>query len=496
MMSPTLIFILMFLIFSAGALFSYFSKKRRLILITPVVASSASALLSLSWAKQAYYQTSFTFIHNTFLIDSLSIFHIFLVNVMFTSASFYLYDYFKGEKKSDISTPYLQQFTALWQVFQAMLLLVVLSNNIGLTWISLELTTLVSAFLIYSVHDSLSIEAMWKYLLVCSIGIALGFIGTIFVISAAHALPSGDTIYTFTELQKNASSLNGSLMLFAFIFLVIGYGTKAGFAPMHTWLPDAHSQAPTPVSAVFSGVMLNCALFVIMRYLPIVKAADNSSNHANMILLFFGCASLLVAVIFTPIQKDIKRLLAYCSVEHLGLIAIGLAIGGTGTFVALFHTLNHSFSKILAFFSAGAVIKKYKTRNINDIKGILKTTPLWGTAFLFSMFTLIGIAPSSIFLSEFLLLKSTFTSKHFLVFAFILFALFIIFASILKYILGMLYDKADDKHISSKDNISIFNRFIILLFISEFIIFGLWLPGPLKHFLQSAAHIIEKGAGQ
>ena len=221
MMSPTLIFILMFLIFSTGALFSYFSKKRRLILITPVVASSASALLSLSWAKHAYYQTSFTFIHNTFLIDSLSIFHIFLVNVMFTSASFYLYDYFKGEKKSDISTPYLQQFTALWQIFQAMLLLVVLSNNIGLTWISLELTTLVSAFLIYSVHDSLSIEAMWKYLLVCSIGIALGFIGTIFVISAAHALPSGDTIYTFTELQQNASSLNGSLMLFAFIFLVI-----------------------------------------------------------------------------------------------------------------------------------------------------------------------------------------------------------------------------------------------------------------------------------
>ena len=496
MMTPSAIFIIMFAIFAAGALYSYSAPRRRTVIAIPAFSSLAATLLSIIWAVDLYRNGSFTFIHGTFLIDTLSIFHVFLVNIMFTAASSYLYDYFINEKEDDIPTHYLHQFTALWQVFQAMLLLVVLSNNIGLTWIALELTTLVSAFLIYSDHDSLSIEAMWKYLLVCSVGIALGFIGTIFVISAAHALPSGDTIYTFTELQTHASALNGSLMLFAFIFLVIGYGTKAGFAPMHTWLPDAHSQAPSPVSAVFSGVMLNCALFVIMRYLPIVKAADNGSLHANMILLFFGCTSLIVAVVFTPIQKDIKRLLAYCSVEHLGLIAIGLGVGGVGIFAALLHTMNHSFAKVLAFFSAGALIKKYKTRNMDDIRGVLKSYPVWGTAFLFAMFALIGIAPSSLFLSEFLLVKGAFSSGHFVVLGIILAGLIIIFASILKYVLDMVYGKNNSEAKASKEKISLFNRVVIFLFIAELIVFGLWLPEPLRQFIQSAAHIIQKGAGQ
>ena len=496
MMSPTAIFIIMFVIFAAGAIYSYSTPKRRTVLAIPAFSSLMATLFSVIWSVILYKNGSFTFIHGTFLIDTLSIFHIFLVNIMFAAASSYLYDYFINENEEEVSTKYLQQFTALWQVFQAMLLLVVLSNNIGLTWIALELTTLISAFLIYSNHDSLSIEAMWKYLLVCSVGISLAFLGTIFVISAAHALPSGDTIYTFTELQAHASDLNGSLMLFAFIFLVIGYGTKSGFAPMHTWLPDAHSQAPSPVSAVFSGVMLNCALFVIMRYLPIVKAADHDSVHANLILLFFGSTSLIIAVVFTPIQKDIKRLLAYCSVEHLGLVAIGLGVGGVGIFAALLHTINHSFAKILAFFSAGALIKKYNTRNMDEIRGVLKSCPLWGSAFLFAMFALIGIAPSSLFLSEFLLIKGTFYSGHYIVLGIILVGLIIIFASILKFVLEMVFAKSTSEKKATDENVSLFNRLIVFLFIAELIIFGLWLPEPLQHFIQSAAHIIQKGAGQ
>ena len=495
MISSTFIFIAIFAIFALGALRSYSAIRRREVLLMPVMTSIIATLLSCLWARQLYSQGSFTFMHGTFLIDALSILHILLVNIIFTAASFYLFDYFFYEKESDISMKYLRAFTALWQIFQAMLILVVVSNNIGLTWIALESTTLVSAFLIYSDHDSLSIEAMWKYLLVCSVGIALAFLGTIFVIAAAHALPSGDTIYTFTELQQNASKLNGPLMLFAFIFLVIGFGTKAGLAPMHTWLPDAHSQAPTPVSAVFSGVMLNCALFVIMRYLPVVKMADGGANHANMILLFFGTSSLVVAMVFSPIQKDVKRLLAYCSVEHIGLITIGLGVGGFGTLAALFHTLNHSFSKVLAFFSAGAIIKKYKTRNMDDISAVLKSSPIWGVAFLFSMFALIGIAPSSIFLSEFMLVKSVFVTKNYALLAFILFGVLVIFAAILKYLLGMVYGEKEESQNVVEEKISIFNKLVIVLFLAELIVFGLWLPEPLIHFLKSAADIIEKGAG-
>ena len=487
-----IIFMAIFIALGVSALLPFATKSRRYMLAIPIVTSIIVAIISLKWGITLYHHGRQLFFYQNFIIDSLSLFHILLINIMFAATSFYLCDYFIAEE-TEYSNHYLQRFIALWQAFQGMLLLVVLSNNIGITWIALETTTLVSAFLIYSSHDSLSIEAMWKYLLVCSIGIALGFIGTVLVISAAHVLPSSDGVYTFTELQKNGHLLNPSLMLFAFIFIVIGYGTKAGLAPMHTWLPDAHSQAPTPVSAVFSGVMLNCALFVIMRYLPIVKVADGNGNNANMILIFLGALSLLIAVIFIPIQKDIKRLLAYCSVEHIGIIAIALGLGGVGTAVALLHTLNHSVAKILGFFSAGVIIKKYKTRCIDQIHGVLKSTPFWGTAFLFSMFALAGIAPSSIFLSEFMIIKTAFDMGNYVILGITLLGTLIVFASMLKYILSMVYGKSDLLDDDAKTKVSLVLKVIVVLFLAELLILGLYLPEPLMHFLQSASHIIEKG---
>jgi hydrogenase-4 component F len=493
MISPILILILIALVFAGGGAAVFRFKTHKAIMLVPVVTSLVVSVLAGFWGLKLYQEGPFLFCFGQMIIDSLAIFHIILVNILFTASSAYMIDYFKKINTYDKKPMfYRKRYVALWLAFHAMLLLVLVSNNIGLIWIAIESTTLVSSFLILSEKDSLSVEAMWKYLLVCSIGIALAFIGTVLVIATAHALPSNDAVYTFSELQLNASKLDPSLMLFAFIFIVVGFGTKAGLAPMHTWLPDAHSQAPSPASALFSGVMLNCALFAIMRYLPIVDTAGGA-GYAHSILLFFGFTSIIVAMVFMPIQRDLKRLLAYCSVEHIGIIALCIGLGGFGSVVALFHTLNHSLAKMLAFFSAGSIINHYGTREMKNITGVLKRMPIWGIAFLISMFVLIGIAPSSIFLSEFMLARTAFTNGNYITLAFFLFGALVIFIPMLKFTIDIAYGKADEAIKPYTQKVSLWNKIIIVGCFLEFIIFGLWLPEPLMHFLKSAASIIEHG---
>ncbi len=235
-------------------------------------------------------------------------------------------------------------------------------------------------------------------------------------------------------------------------FIVAGFGTKAGLAPMHTWLPDAHSQSPTPVSAVFSSVMLNAALFVIMRYLSAADAAYGGSMEAHSILLLLGFLSLLFAAVFIPVQTDVKRLLAYCSIEHIGIIAIGLGLGGAGVFAALFHTVNHSISKMTAFFSAGSIINNYGTRDIKKIKGVIKTMPLTGVAFLISMFVLMGLAPFSLFFSEFLIVKEAFDQGRFVLFGLFLTGALAVFISLLKYSLDMTLSPCPENSMKIKTN--------------------------------------------
>ena len=493
MMSPVLILILIALAFVSGGAAIFRFKSHKAIMAVPICTSLIVSVLSGFWGLKLYNDGAFLFFYGQMIIDSLAIFHIMLVNLLFTASSAYMIDYFKKINTYDKKTmASRRRYIALWLAFHALLLLVLVSNNIGLIWIALESTTIVSSFLILSEKNSLSIEAMWKYLLVCSIGIALAFIGTVLVIATAHALPSNDAVYTFSELQQNASELDPALLLFAFIFIVVGFGTKAGLAPMHTWLPDAHSQAPTPVSTLFSGVMLNCALFAIMRYLPIVDAAGGS-GYAHALMLFFGFTSITVAAVFIPIQRDLKRLLAYCSVEHLGIIVLCIGLGGFGSVIALFHTLNHSLAKMLAFFSAGSIINHYGSRELKHITGVIKRMPFWGLAFLVSMFVLIGIAPSSIFLSEFMLVQTAFTNGNYITLVFFLFGALVIFVPMLKFTIDVAYGKVDDTVGDAPKKVSLLNKIIIVGCFLEFIIFGLWLPEPLMHFLKSAASIIEHG---
>ena len=475
-------------VFTAGIISPLMMKKQSSMIKVPLGVSLAALIVSVFIAAEFFKYGPFMFFGTLFAVDYLALFHIFLVNIVFASASVYMQDYFSGTS----SLFHYRRFSMLWQAFQLMLLVVILSNNIGLTWVALEATTVISAFLIISETDSLSLEAMWKYLLVCSVGIGLAFIGTILAASAGRDSLPPEELYTFTSLTAHASELNPEIMLFAFIFIVAGFGTKAGLAPMHTWLPDAHSQSPTPVSAVFSSVMLNAALYVIMKYLAVADASAGGSSGARSILLLLGFLSLLFAAVFIPVQKDIKRLLAYCSIEHIGIIAIGLGLGGAGVFAALFHTVNHSLSKMTAFFSAGSIINSYGTRDMGRIRGVLKTMPVRGSVFIISMLVLMGVAPFALFFSEFMIVKEAFDQGRFILFGLFIAGTLAVFICLLKYVLDMTMSPAPEGKINIKKG-KLPEKIILFLSLAVLLILGFWMPEGFRHFLTGAAAVIETG---
>src|SRR6266851_9433806 len=277
-----------------------------------------------------------------FYIDAFSAFYLVVLVLVFLLSSAFAGVYFAHETgQHGFTLPVARRFGALWLGSLTAMMLVLVSNNLGIMWVGMEATTLLSAFLISLYPSRLSLEAMWKYLIICSIGIAFAFMGTLL---AAASIRSGSAAEAdglfWTKLASAEAHLDPTLMKFAFIFILVGYGTKAGLAPIHSWLPDAHSQAPTPVSAMFSGFLLNTALYCIMRFVPPTQHALGG-NFVSGLLIFFGSLSILVAADFIVFQQDAKRLLAYHSVEHLGIITLGFGLGPLGAFAALFHTLNH-----------------------------------------------------------------------------------------------------------------------------------------------------------
>jgi hydrogenase-4 component F len=308
--------------------------------------------------------------------------------------------------------------------------LLLVSNNLGLMWVGMEATTLLTAFLI-SLHLSReSLEAMWKYLLICSVAMAFAFMGTLL---AAAASPQAETptALLWTGLAAAAPRLDPMLLRAAFVFLLVGYGTKAGLAPMHNWLPDAHSQAPAPVSALFSGFMLNAGLYCVLRFLPIVDTLPGTTG--STLLVVFGGLSLVVGAGFILFQHDAKRLLAYCSVEHVGLVALGLGLGPLGVAAALFHSLNHSLAKCLAFFSVGRLGQACGGHAITRLSGAFRLSPLWGVGLLGSFLALSGAAPAASFLSELLILKAAFATGAWLAFATLLGGLAVAFVGMMRH---------------------------------------------------------------
>jgi hydrogenase-4 component F len=287
-----------------------------------------------------------------------------------------------------------------------------------------------------------SVEASWKYLLICSVGIALAFAGTVLAyfdfVSTVGNIPDA---LNWTVLRRAAPSLHPELLQLAFAFIVVGYGTKAGLAPMHTWLPDAHSEAPSPVSAMMSGVLLAVAMYAIARWKAVMDAAITPA-FTNALLLGFGLASVAVGTFSLVIQRHYKRMLAYSSIEHVGLISVGLALGPLGAFAALLHVVNHAVAKAMSFLLAGRILRRYQTSEIGGVTGLLRVMPWTGPLFAIGILALVGLPPFGLFVSEFLLVRAAVVTGRCWVGGSVLALLLLAFVSLFSHLNRMLYGEA------------------------------------------------------
>jgi hydrogenase-4 component F len=426
-----------------------------------------------------------------FYVDALSAYHLCVMSIVFVASSIYAWQYFMREVKSvHVTKRSIRQYAGLWCGAFSAMTLVLISNNLGIMWVGIEATTLLTAFLICIPVKPASLEAVWKYLMICSIGVAFAFLGTLMVVASASGLhlSLSDTLL-WTRLRHGAASLNPMLLKAGFLCLLVGYGTKAGLAPMHNWLPDAHSQAPAPVSALFSGFMLSAALYCVVRYLPIVDATAGMAGWGPQLLVLFGVISILVAAAFIIFQHDVKRLLAYSSVEHLGIITLGFGLGGFGTFAALFHTLNHSICKTLAFFAAGRLGQTYGTHDMAKMSGSLRSAPVWGTGLFGSILVLIGVAPFAIFMSEFQVLKAAVDRRATLPLILGLAGASIVFVGALRNAIAMAW--GEPSPVSEPERAGKMEVLLVFAPLAVLLVLGLWMPGPLVHLLKQAASVLE-----
>ena len=424
-----------------------------------------------------------------FYIDAFSAFHIIILVLVFVLSSAFATVYFRdGASDHAFSLTIARRFGALWLGSLAAMMLVLVSNNLGIMWVGMEATTLMSAFLISLYPSRLSLEAMWKYLIICSIGIAFAFMGTLLAAASIQSGNAADADALFwTRLASPQAHLDPTLMKFAFVFVVVGYGTKVGLAPIHSWLPDAHSQAPAPVSAMFSGFLLNTALYCIMRYVPLVNHALGE-HFASGLLIVFGTLSILVAAGFIVFQRDAKRLLAYHSVEHMGIITLGFGLGPLGAFAALFHTLNHSVCKSLAFFAVGRLGQRFGSHEMHTISGALRADRLWGAALLVSLLALIGVAPFSIFMSEYQLLRAAMGAGAWLALILFLAASSVVFVSALRHLIDMVFGTPKATDWVGRDGVLAVPMVVVA--IGLLLLLGVWMPLSLATAIRRAAAVL------
>lgn len=345
-------------------------------------------------------------------IDPLSAIVLILITVVgvcgaLNSRPYIAHDIASGELRAQDE----HRYYAFLLLFMATMVAVPVLNNLGVMWVAIEATTVVSVLLV-SIHGTgRSLEAAWKYLVLGSVGIALALFGTMMTYYAASAtIGESVSALNWTDLRGVSAALDPAVMRLAFAFVLVGYGTKIGLAPMHTWLPDAHSQAPSPVSGLLSGVLLNCALYAVLRFraLTIDAAGGTYTDH---LLIGFGLFSIALAVPFLAVQHDIKRMLGYSSVEHMGLIVLAIGVGGhVALYAAMLHLVAHSLTKSSLFFAAGAVLQTFNTHSMHRMRGLLHVTPVAGAALVIGAFALAGLPPFAMFTSEYGLVSGSFAN--------------------------------------------------------------------------------------
>ena len=436
--------------------------------------------------------------------DALGMVFLVLASILFLAAAVYSIGYLKNEEKGHVKRDIQKgdlftnapetRFLSCLCFFLAAMTLVTLTHNLGALWVGIELTTLSTAPLIYFHRHQSSMEATWKYLMICSVGIALALLGNILMSVAMHqpGAAGHEGMDQLSMFLERGAALQDSdrlpWMKAAFIFLLVGYGTKMGLAPLHTWLPDAHSQAPSMVSGLLSGALLNCALLGILRGHQIMAAAG-LAEFSGKLLVFFGLLSMATAAVFIVGQGHYKRLLAYSSVEHMGILSLAFGIGGSAVFGGLLHAACHSLTKCMLFLVAGNILTKYHTLSSYDVRGLSHTMPLscalWTAGFL----AIVGSPPFGLFISEFAILRGIFAAHNFLAAFIYLTALAVIFVGMSVPVLRMIqgappHDVSENVHESL---CSVIPPFVLCLLV---FCLGLHVPSWLTDIFNRAALLL------
>lgn len=411
-------------------------------------------------------------------IDSLNILFLLVLAIIFTGVAIYNNGFIKS---IDINNAEHTYYSIGVLLFIFSMLGAILSGNLALSWIFIEATTLVSAYLVYFNKTKDAIEATWKYVFICSIGIAIAFVGIIFL---SIAMGEVNTLF-FDELYLNADKILPFWLKLSFVFILIGFGTKVGLSPVHTWLPDAHSEAPSPISALLSATLLNSAFLIILRVYKLMELT-NTEYYARILLIVMGFTSLFITAIFMFKVINYKRMLAYSSIENMGIIAIGIAVGGLGVYAALLHLISHSLIKASFFLTSGNILKLYKTKHIDEVNGIIKKDNITGWLWVVCFMAIVGLPPSAIFISEFLLVKELFISNQILLMIVFLLFLTIIMCGMGKSIIKMSFNKCDNANPSIAIN-SIWMYLPQVVFITIALILGVYMPPFVNQLIKNAA---------
>jgi hydrogenase-4 component F len=419
-------------------------------------------------------------------VDSFNVFLVALTAFVGFTTAIFSQPYMRIEQSHGRLTPArLRLYHSMYQVFNFTMLLALLTNNMGILWVALEAATLATVLLVSLYRTPASLEAAWKYFILCGVGIAQALFGTILLYFAAERLlGAGGGALLWTELNAVKGQLEPTVLSLAFVFLLVGYGTKVGLVPLHNWLPDAHAEGPTPVSAVLSGLLLNVALYAVIRCKVLVEGSLQSS-FARELLMGFGLLSVVVAAFLLSRQKDVKRLFAYSSIEHMGIITFAFGMGGPiASFAGLLHMTVHSLTKSAIFFVVGHAAQKAGTQLIDGIRGMITVSPVIGWGLALGSLAILGMPPFGVFASEFLILTSA-MRDHPWATPFLLVALGVAFAAVFSKVQPMVFGESTAARLPYRPAmVPVFVHLGLVLML------GLWIPPFLADWYRQAAKLI------
>ncbi len=422
-----------------------------------------------------------------FFVDAFNVYLVVLTSFVSITTAIFSRRYMRWERKHGrVGHWGMRFYHAMFQLFIFAMLLALLTNNLGVLWIAMELATLSTVLLVSLYRTPGSIEAAWKYFILCGVGIALALFGTVLLYFAAEkVLGEGGEALLWTNLNQVKDKLEPTVLSLAFVFLMVGYGTKVGLVPLHNWLPDAHSEGPTPISAVLSGLLLNIALYALVRCKVLVDGATGT-HQAGYIMMGFGLLSILVAAFSLLRQKDIKRMFSYSSIEHMGIATFAFGLGGQiATFGALLHILMHSLAKSAIFFTVGHASQMHETQEMGKIKGLIRGNPLVGWGLVFGVMAIAGMPPFGIFTSEFLILTATIKDAPYLT-PFLLLGLGIAFAALFWRVQPMAAGMVPDYQKPLKAS-----HVPVILHMAFVLIIGLYMPDFLSKWFHTAVELLK-----